>query len=520
MATDKTKRYDRQLRLWGEEGQEKLETSKLLLIGANATGTELLKNLVLPGIGSFTLLDNKKVSAADTGNNFFVTTDSIGQSRAAVTSNLLQELNELVSANFVDEDPEKLIAETPEFFTKFTVVIVCELNENSLRKLAEQLYNAQIPLVIVQTCGFVASLRLVLREHTVLDSKPETPLEDLRLNAPFVELSDFVNSFDFDGIPANQHSHIPYLVILVKAITEWRKKHNGTLPQTRPEKTEFQNFVRAMARTPDEENFKEAAASCFKAYVIPRLPYNTAELFEHEKCKNLTPNSSRFWIIVRALKDFYYSDGQNILPLIGTIPDMHSDTEKFVKLQQIFHHKATQDFERVFNNVKSTTTSLNLPEISPEVVKSFCKNSNYLQLLSNKRLEDEYTSTTQLFELDNSDDNLHEKAFYLGLRAVTRFQVEYKRYPGENDPNADLPLFQNVLRSLLQQMQYPVDIVPEQIVQELCRSGGAELHNIASFMGGVGAQEVIKILTNQYIPLNNAFIYNGLTSTGSNFNIQ
>lgn len=43
------RRYDRQIRLWGEEGQMALGMSHVCLLNASATGTETLKNLVLPG---------------------------------------------------------------------------------------------------------------------------------------------------------------------------------------------------------------------------------------------------------------------------------------------------------------------------------------------------------------------------------------------------------------------------------------------------------------------------------------
>jgi amyloid beta precursor protein binding protein 1 len=36
-------------RLWGADGQAGLERAKVCLINASATGTEILKNLVLPG---------------------------------------------------------------------------------------------------------------------------------------------------------------------------------------------------------------------------------------------------------------------------------------------------------------------------------------------------------------------------------------------------------------------------------------------------------------------------------------
>ena len=47
---DRDKKYDRQLRLWGDHGQRCLESSRICLINVTATGTEILKNLVLPGL--------------------------------------------------------------------------------------------------------------------------------------------------------------------------------------------------------------------------------------------------------------------------------------------------------------------------------------------------------------------------------------------------------------------------------------------------------------------------------------
>ena len=82
MATND--KYDRQLRLWGRDGQDNLMKAHLLLINANATGSETLKNLVLPGIGKFTILDDAIVKEEDLGLNFFVDSESVGQHRAKV----------------------------------------------------------------------------------------------------------------------------------------------------------------------------------------------------------------------------------------------------------------------------------------------------------------------------------------------------------------------------------------------------------------------------------------------------
>ena len=65
----KTK-YDRQLRIWGEVGQGALEEASICLLNCGPTGSEALKNLVLGGVGSITIVDGSKVQLGDLGNNF------------------------------------------------------------------------------------------------------------------------------------------------------------------------------------------------------------------------------------------------------------------------------------------------------------------------------------------------------------------------------------------------------------------------------------------------------------------
>lgn len=98
-------RYDRQLRLWGATGQVALENSHILLInsGPGVVGIETLKNLVLPGIGNFTIQDSTVVSEADLGVNFFLEEEHLGGFRAEHTCNLLKELNPDVIGSFITE---------------------------------------------------------------------------------------------------------------------------------------------------------------------------------------------------------------------------------------------------------------------------------------------------------------------------------------------------------------------------------------------------------------------------------
>ncbi|KAL8953296.1 MAG: hypothetical protein Q9183_007338, partial [Haloplaca sp. 2 TL-2023] len=93
--TAKEKKYDRQLRLWAATGQQALEEAHVLLLnsGPGVVGVEILKNLILPGVGSFTIVDEAEVAEEDLGINFFLTDESLGKPRADETCNYLTELN-------------------------------------------------------------------------------------------------------------------------------------------------------------------------------------------------------------------------------------------------------------------------------------------------------------------------------------------------------------------------------------------------------------------------------------------
>lgn len=103
--TAKEKKYDRQLRLWAANGQKALEEANVLLLnsGTGVVGVETLKNLILPGVGNFTIVDEAVVSESDLGVNFFLTEESLGRSRAEESSKHLKELNPEVWINAVQE---------------------------------------------------------------------------------------------------------------------------------------------------------------------------------------------------------------------------------------------------------------------------------------------------------------------------------------------------------------------------------------------------------------------------------
>ena len=188
MATND--KYDRQLRLWGANGQRALMTAHILLINADAVGTETLKNLVLPGIGRFTVLDDKLVTSADLGNNFFVTPNDVGRPRAEVVSELLCEMNPDVVGFALTSYPNSGSVST-EFWSQFSLIIAANMAEASMLELASICTDNNLPLMLVRSYGLLGSCRLQLNQHEIVESKPDSDPYDLRISNPFQELESY-----------------------------------------------------------------------------------------------------------------------------------------------------------------------------------------------------------------------------------------------------------------------------------------------------------------------------------------
>lgn len=88
--------YDRQLRLWGVQAQQRLLKAKVLVWGLEGSNIEVCKNLVLAGV-SLTVRDHRQVAESDVAFNYFLRGEDLGQGRAEATARRLQEMNPLCS---------------------------------------------------------------------------------------------------------------------------------------------------------------------------------------------------------------------------------------------------------------------------------------------------------------------------------------------------------------------------------------------------------------------------------------
>ena len=520
----KDKRYDRQLRLWGDHGQSALESAHVCLINATGTGAEILKNLVLPGIGAFTIVDSNQVTVNDLSSNFFVTSDKVGTPRGSCVASLLCELNTEVRSNVCSENLDTILDSSPQFFSEFSIVIVTDVSEEQLKRLSSGLWQKSIPLLVARSYGMIGYLRLVIQSHEVVESHPDNAHEDLRIDVPFPSLIAHMDHFNLEGMDNAKHGNVPFLVILFKYLDIWKKTHDGCYPSNYHEKKQFKELLKSGIRTNDEgvaldeENFEEAISNVNSLLVPTTIPSRVLEILNDERSKSLDNHSSNFWILVRALNEFISNEGKGFLPLRGSIPDMTSSSDLYIDLQRVYQAKAREDTEVITGYVNQSLTSVGKPKhlIPEQDIKLFCRNSAFLRNIRTRSLADEVIQpnvSKLATQLGNPDSNF---VYYVLLRAADSFYSRFRMYPGNTDLplESDIAQLRGIVTTLLQEWGLLSDYtMSDEYLHEFCRYGAAELHSVAAYVGGVASQEVIKIVTRQYVPINNTYIYNAASST-------
>ncbi|KAI9797142.1 MAG: hypothetical protein M1833_005657 [Piccolia ochrophora] len=560
--SSKEKKYDRQLRLWAAAGQEALENAHVLLLnsGCGVVGVEILKNLILPGVGRFTIYDPKTVTEEDLGVNFFLDEDSLGQSRAERTCALLQELNPDVRVDFKSESINELVSE-PANLDPYTLILVTSPVERrrgteplAFDKVLEYAQLHDVPMIYVLSIGFYSSFSLFLPAiFPIVETHPDpTSTTDLRLLNPWPELLDFVKekTEHLDQLDDHDHGHVPYLLLLLHYLDEWKAAHGGRPPENYKEKTEFREWVRKGARTNNsegaEENFDEAVAAVLKNLNPPSLSSSVREVVESDECRNLQKGSANFWFITSAIKTFYTN--HSVLPLPGSLPDMKAQSADYIRLQNIYKAKARKDVAEVLATVRELEGSLShdVP-IDEKEVEAFCKGAAFIKVIQGRK-------TLQSKHYDMPEWGDRAKSFFTALQDPTSLAPLYialytydshrqlDKPPPSPPPtkttddiasikNATCSQAHAIIESLWADNGHDLNAElananatdddddvralktrVEQYVAEIVRAGEGELHNVAALTGGMVAQEAIKVMTRQYVPVDNVCVFDGVTS--------
>ncbi|KAK1925463.1 putative ubiquitin-activating enzyme subunit [Papiliotrema laurentii] len=523
----KTRRYDRQLRLWASAGQRSLEQARVLLVGCDAPGTQTLKNLVLPGISHFTVLSGGITTPRDVATNFFLHPESVGQSIAESVVKYLKELNPSVEGAARVDDPAKILATDPSYFSSFTLIICTNIDPSVELRIADLLWDMSsttggpdIPLISIRNSGFMGRISIQLREHCVVDTHPDST-HTLRIDQPFPALEAYARDLDLDSMDSMEHSHIPFVVLLVRAASQWKDKHGGKLP-VYEQKDEFKAFLNAGRRKGDEENYQEAEEKAFLVINTSEIPPNLQALLDEDSVKTISSNSKNLHILLHALRE--YLKTHPLPPISPSLPDMHSSTTAYITLQNLYKEQHRADLAEYKAILTGILNGVGLPAdvIPDDEIENFVRNSSAVAIIKGRPLRGSKEGGPSLKEaMDEhlfaewSDKNL-AVGEHLAFFASEQFYAAKGRWPGSGT-SADVSADEQSLLDIVQ----PVigcdpALVPEEVtmsIAEVVRGGFGSLPSTAAFIGGLVAQEAIKLVTNQYMPLDNTLIVDLIKST-------
>lgn len=520
MKVDKTSKYDRQLRLWKYEGQAKLESSHICLVNASPTGAEVLKNLVLAGIGAITVNDQGLVSEDDLSGNFFFLREDIGKGKAEALVNNLVEMNGEVEKTAIPNSLGELL-ENKKFWDQFNVVVVSDwIPKKYFKRLLDILWSKNIPLLVLNAVGFYGTLRVYVSETTIMETHDPARFHDLRICYPWAELQEYVDSIDLSKIDDVTHAHVPYVVILIKALEKWKQTHGGQLPSYSERTGEFRNLVKSMSRNiGEEENFMEASKVAVRALQLSDIPPHIQELLQKANSGALEALFSRnpiFWTLMKALKNFVLHNDKQ-LPLPGTLPDMTCDSASYTTLLNIYRSKALKDQENFKRELTQVLLSNGdgIKKIDQEVVVDFCKNTHFLYVTEGSR-EPFNQELKSCFFNANGEDTLYLLNVYFAILGINAFIDRRNRNPIIEDMSEVKDLVCDIL-SVLSQTELPKRF--QNTLSEAILHYTNSYHNICSIMGGICSQEILKLTTSQYIPLDNLYVFDGIKSISEKWKV-
>lgn len=188
LTEQETALYDRQIRVWGVDAQRRLSKAHILVSGMKGTVVEFCKNIVLAGVGSLTLVDDRLVTEEVLSSNFLIPPDENvhgGKSVAELCCDSLKDFNPMVHVSVVKGD---LSSFSGDFYDKFDVVVVscCSLTSKKLinetcRKLSKRI--AFYTVDCRDSCGEIFA---DLQDYTYSKKKVDETVE-CRLQYPSFE---------------------------------------------------------------------------------------------------------------------------------------------------------------------------------------------------------------------------------------------------------------------------------------------------------------------------------------------
>ncbi len=164
LTKEEIERYSRQIILFGEEGQEKLKSTTVLVAGAGGLGSAVLYYLVAAGIGKLIVIDDGLVELSNLQRQILYTVDDIGKPKVFVAAEKLRKLNPHVKIIPVNKRITKELLE--EYIEDVDIVVDALDNWEARVVLDSVCYKNNTPYVHAGVEGFYGQITFIIPGKT------------------------------------------------------------------------------------------------------------------------------------------------------------------------------------------------------------------------------------------------------------------------------------------------------------------------------------------------------------------
>ena len=160
LTPEELERYDRQLRVWGVEAQERLRRSTALVVGVGGLGSPAAMYLAAAGVGRLVLVDPEVVELSNLNRQVLHWTTDLGRAKVESAAEKLRRLNPHVEVVAVRRRIESL-EDAVQLVREADVVVDCLDNWRTRFLINEACVRLGKPLVHAAVRGLYGQLMVV-----------------------------------------------------------------------------------------------------------------------------------------------------------------------------------------------------------------------------------------------------------------------------------------------------------------------------------------------------------------------
>lgn len=490
-----SQRFDRQIRLWGSNGQKKINDANICLIGdySLATWQEVAKNLVLSGIRNITVIstiNDIQIENIENKSNIklkgFIPSDNIFNYLKQLSSNniIINQLN--LSYSTLTKDiknynwsKHNVICLIDNFHDIFYNIFFNSINDYYS-------FNLLPPIISSYVIGEIAMIKLKIFENLfIFETHPNYKNPILRLDYPWPELKDFLNNSadilsNFNNLNSDSISDYPFVCILYTILRDYFLTNNNNNISNGNQNINIKKikenidtfYSKFKISNLQDINYSESKRFAYlaftdltindKVYEMACIGENILSNFDYKKYKKSIDNYNlKILILLKALRIFMDS-AENIInnikwyPLSRDLSDMDASTKLYHKLKNIYKQKGLED-QRFLRKIlqKHDNFHFNQINVDNDLIETFCSNIPNIVLIK------------------PIDPPHNDQKLYL--------DILYYHYPHLK------PLNYTFSESFLQQ-------------------SNSKIVSLFALVGSITSNEVIKLITHHYIPINNTLL--------------